>query len=163
MKFKLKLSLSLALTFFILIIFGRINVLANVLSHSTEIKAEVDTIENFEQVQFEDQTLSVDDLMQPQALESSPDLLFSDAELLMAMDPGLDGSNADGWAESVQMEEMSPGEAQPGGWDTPAETGGDMDLAASALDLAPDTSGVVTMTESPNTESLAGLQDSGSF
>ncbi len=44
----LKLYLSLGLTFFILIIFGPINVLANDLSHLSGSEAEVDTIENFD-------------------------------------------------------------------------------------------------------------------
>jgi hypothetical protein len=44
MKFKLKLYFSLALTFFILINFGQINVLANDLSFSSGSKAKADTI-----------------------------------------------------------------------------------------------------------------------
>ena len=48
MKFKLKLYFSLALTLFMLINFGQINVLANGLSRSSGSKVEVDTIENFD-------------------------------------------------------------------------------------------------------------------
>ena len=44
----LKLYLSLGLTFFILIIFGPINVLPNDLSHLSGSEAEIDTIENFD-------------------------------------------------------------------------------------------------------------------
>ena len=62
MKFKLKLYLSLALTFIILIIFGQINVLANGLSHLSGSKAEVDTIENFDDGEVQLQSYSDQDI-----------------------------------------------------------------------------------------------------
>jgi poly-gamma-glutamate capsule biosynthesis protein CapA/YwtB (metallophosphatase superfamily) len=62
MKFKLKLYFSLALTFFILINFGQINVLANGLFHPSGSKAEVDTIENFDDGEVQLQSYSDQDI-----------------------------------------------------------------------------------------------------
>jgi poly-gamma-glutamate synthesis protein (capsule biosynthesis protein) len=62
MKFKLKLYFTLDITFFILIISGQINVLANGLSHSTGSKAEVDTVENFDDGEIQLQSYSDQDI-----------------------------------------------------------------------------------------------------
>ena len=62
MKFRSKLYFALALTFFILIIFSQINVLANGLSYSSVSEAEVDTIENFDDGEVQLQSYSDQDI-----------------------------------------------------------------------------------------------------
>ncbi len=62
MKFKLKLYFSLAPTFIILIIFGQLNVSANGLSYSSGNKAEVDTIENFDDGEIQLQSYADQDI-----------------------------------------------------------------------------------------------------
>ena len=62
MKFRSKLYFTLALTFFILIIFSQINVLANGLSYSSVSEAEVDTIENFDDGEVQLQSYSDQDI-----------------------------------------------------------------------------------------------------
>ena len=62
MKFHLKLYFRFALTFFILIVFGQINVLANGLSHSSLSMVEVDTVENFDDGEVQLQSFSDQDI-----------------------------------------------------------------------------------------------------
>jgi poly-gamma-glutamate capsule biosynthesis protein CapA/YwtB (metallophosphatase superfamily) len=62
MKFKLKLYFSLALIFFILIMYGRINILSKDLSHPSGSDAEVDTIENFDDGEVQLQSFSDQDI-----------------------------------------------------------------------------------------------------
>lgn len=86
-----------------------------------------------------------------------------ESELMFAMesqptdDPGM------GWAESVEAEEDAFGTANQNGREDDAGAFDDFDLAASALELAPDTSGVIEMTEGSDVDSMANLQDSANF
>jgi poly-gamma-glutamate capsule biosynthesis protein CapA/YwtB (metallophosphatase superfamily) len=62
MKFKLKFYFSLALTLFISINFGQINVLANGLSRPSESEVVIDTIENFDVGEVQLQSYSDEDI-----------------------------------------------------------------------------------------------------
>ncbi|MCW8813630.1 MAG: hypothetical protein OQK65_08885, partial [Chlorobium sp.] len=62
MKFKLKFYFSLALTLFMLIYLGQINVLANGLSRPSESKVVIDTIENFDVGEVQLQSYSDEDI-----------------------------------------------------------------------------------------------------
>jgi Ca2+-binding RTX toxin-like protein len=110
-----------------------------------------DSIENFEKVQFGEQTLSVDELMNPVAEDDGLLEAFSGEDLFYAMDSGFGDDAGMGWAESVQVEDSAAQSADQGPWGSFMEAGpDDVDLAASALDLAPDTSGALNLTEGAN-------------
>jgi VCBS repeat-containing protein len=97
------------------------------------------------------------------AEEIAPEEISIENELMFSMgsqatdDPGM------GWAESVDMDEDAFGTANQHGWEDDTGAVDDFDLAASALDLAPDTSGVITMTDGSDIDSMANLQDSANF
>ncbi|MCB1841976.1 MAG: hypothetical protein KDI09_03350, partial [Halioglobus sp.] len=132
------------------------------ITDSVEGRDGTDTFQGIESVQFADQTLSVDEIMRagssssPQAgPESAEDMLF-----LMSKDgPGMAEG---GWTESIDSEQLDGAYPADGGWeDGEADGFDDMDAAASALDLAPDTTGVINFTEGTDADGLAGLQEAG--
>jgi len=115
MKSKLKLYFSLALTFFILIIFGQLNVSANGFSFSSGNKAEADTIENFDDGEIQLQSY-LDQDIEPNmwALDNtitsnnSPYSLklFGNTWKLEVIDPILIDSG-DVWQVSTYIEEVA--------------------------------------------------------
>ena len=85
-------------------------------------------------------------------------LPVSGEDLLYTMEAGTAADDSQGWAESVQMEDSGSSASPEGSWDSFTDAGpDDMSSAASAMDLVPDTSGIVTMTEGAST-GLEGLE-----
>ncbi|MFK8047882.1 MAG: cadherin-like domain-containing protein [Halioglobus sp.] len=118
-----------------------------------------DKVSNFEQFQFADVTLDTEEILLP-ATEPAPTV--SGEELLQTMEASAGLESEMGWAESVQVDDSSFSTTTESGWDSGTDSSAtETDLAASAMDLTPDTSSVVTMTESANagvegTENLDG-------
>ena len=117
-----------------------------------------DTFQNFEFFQFQDQTVGISDLMNPAELKSMGAPEISGEELLFAMESGAGSEMGQGWAESVMAADMDSDFARDSAWDSMADMGpDDADLAAAAMDLTPDTSGIISMTDAANS-SMDGFE-----
>ena len=117
-----------------------------------------DTFQNFEFFQFQDQTVGISDLMNPAELKSMGAPEISGEELLFAMESGAGSEMGQGWAESVMAADMDSDFARDSAWDSMADMGpDDADLAVSAMDLTPDTSGIISMTDAANS-SMDGFE-----
>ena len=117
-----------------------------------------DTFQNFEFFQFQDRTVGISDLMNPAELKSMGAPEISGEELLFAMESGAGSEMGQGWAESVMAADMDSDFARDSAWDSMADMGpDDADLAVSAMDLTPDTSGIISMTDAANS-SMDGFE-----
>ncbi|PLW66611.1 calcium-binding protein, partial [Pseudohalioglobus lutimaris] len=134
------------------------------ITDSVEGRDGSDTVSNVEAFQFEDGMFNVDDLLTAQKSADSMEEAGIDAvvedELMFAMESsGMEGAGQ-GWVESVDDVAADSG-GDSGGWGDVDSPSDDVDLAAEALEIAPDTNGVIVMTESAN-GGLDGLENVGS-
>ena len=119
-----------------------------------------DTAIDFEHVAFADGTVAVEDLMQAPVAEARTAQSLSGEDLMFFMGESGGAGVSGGWSEQVESGILETGPDVGAEWGAdaagaPAES----DVAAGALDLAPDTGGVISMTEGTDTDGLAGLQE----
>ncbi|MCR9106431.1 MAG: hypothetical protein NXI15_14130, partial [Gammaproteobacteria bacterium] len=121
-----------------------------------------DTFQGIESLQFTDQTLSVDKITQAESSDSAQAPQESAEDMLFLLDMESPEIAEGGWVEDIDAEQLEAGFASADGWED-GETGNsdEMDTAANALDLAPDTTGVINFTEGTDADGLAGLQEAG--